>query len=196
MDLEITIADEAHFKYADEISAEYEASAQVRGTGIAQRSTIYIQDKMRSQDAVIALDGARFVGFCYIESFEEKKYVSNSGLLVHPDYRGRGIARKIKRKVFDLAREKYPDSRVFGITTSLAVMRINTALGYHPVTFSELTKDETFWKGCASCSNYSILESKNYQLCLCTGMLAPSKNESLKHDLSHKIIEPKKTVHE
>ena len=120
---------------------------------------------------------------------KNKRYVSNSGLLVHPDYRGQGIARKIKQKVFNLARDKYPNSQVFGITTSLAVMRINTSLGYHPVTFSELTKDETFWKGCSSCPNYQILKEKQYQMCLCTGMLAPSKNGAMKLDLSSQIIQ-------
>jgi len=192
MDIIISIAGEEHVKYADEICVEYEASAKVRGTGIAKRSPEYVIKKMKAGDSVIALDGDRFVGFCYIESFEEKKYVSNSGLLVHPDYRSQGIAKKIKTKVFNLARDNYPESRVFGITTSLAVMRINSALGYHPVTFSELTKDETFWKGCSSCSNYAILQSKDYQMCLCTGMLAPSKAESMKLDLSTQIIQPQK----
>ena len=188
MEITISIASEAHVSYAEEICKEYEASAKVRGTGIAKRTAAYITGKILAGDAVIALQGDVFVGFCYIESFENKKYVSNSGLLVHPDFRGQGIARKIKAKVFNLARDRYPESRVFGITTSLAVMRINTALGYHPVTFSELTKDEAFWKGCSSCSNYEILKSKNYQMCLCTGMLAPSKVESMKLDLSDQIV--------
>lgn len=180
MDIKITIANEEHIPYADQICLEYEASAKVRGTGIARRSTEYVVKKMKSGDAVIALQGSIFVGFCYIESFENKKYVSNSGLLVHPDFRSKGIAKKIKKHVFNLARDKYPEARVFGITTSLAVMRINSSLGYHPVTFSELTKDETFWKGCSSCTNYKILKSKKYQMCLCTGMLAPSKIEAIK----------------
>jgi GNAT superfamily N-acetyltransferase len=188
MEITISIASEAHVSYAEEICKEYEASAKVRGTGIAKRTVAYVTGKILAGDAVIALQGDVFVGFCYIESFENKKYVSNSGLLVHPDFRGQGIARKIKAKVFNLARDRYPESRVFGITTSLAVMRINTALGYHPVTFSELTKDEAFWKGCSSCSNYEILKSKNYQMCLCTGMLAPSKVESMKLDLSDQIV--------
>ncbi len=187
MDLEITIASELHFEYADTICREYAASAKVRGTGIAERSIAYIKSKMSKGDAVIAVSNGTFIGFCYIEGFENKKYVSNSGLLVHPDHRGKGIAKKIKKMVFQLARDKYPDSRVFGITTSLAVMRINTSLGYHPVTFSELTKDETFWKGCSSCPNYGILTEKQYQMCLCTGMLAPSKNESMKIDLTSRI---------
>ena len=161
MEITISIASEAHVSYAEEICKEYEASANVRGTGIAKRTTDYVIRKMRSGDAVIALQGVVFVGFCYIESFENKKYVSNSGLLVHPDFRGKGIARRIKAKVFNLARDRYPESRVFGITTSLAVMRINTALGNHPVTLSELTKDEAFWKGCSSCSNYEKLKSKD-----------------------------------
>ena len=192
MSLDISIASKVHYQYAKQICQEYEASAKVRGTGIAKRTPTYIKKKMAKGDAVIALLDQDFVGFCYIESFENKKYVSNSGLLVLPAHRGQGIARKIKAKVFNLARDKYPDSRVFGITTSLAVMRINTSLGYHPVTFSELTKDETFWQGCSSCPNYSILQSKNYEMCLCTGMLAPSKNETIKIDLSSKIIQPEK----
>ena len=131
MDITISIASTEHIKYADEICREYEASAKVRGTGIAKRSPEYVIKKMREGDSVIALDGETFVGFCYIESFEDKKYVSNSGLLVHPSFRGLGIASKIKTVVFNLARDNYPESRVFGITTSLAVMRINSALGYH-----------------------------------------------------------------
>ncbi len=178
MDIEITIANEQHTKYAEVICKQYEESAKVRGTGIAKRSIEYVIEKIMSGDSVIALEDGKFVGFCYIESFDNKKYVSNSGLLVHPDYRGRGNARKIKAVVFNLARDKYPEARIFGITTSLAVMRINSALGYHPVTFSELTQDHTFWKGCSSCSNYSILKGKNYKMCLCTGMLAQSKAES------------------
>lgn len=192
MDIIISIASDDHIKYAEEICREYEESAKVRGTGIAKRTPEYVIKKMKSGDAVIALEGDRFVGFCYIESFENKKYVSNSGLLVHPDYRSQGIARKIKAKVFNLARDNYPEARIFGITTSLAVMRINSSLGYHPVTFSELTKDETFWKGCSSCSNYGILTSKNYQMCLCTGMLAPSKVEAMQLDLTNKILQPGK----
>ena len=189
--LKITIASEAHYIFAEQISQEYEVSAKVRGTGIAKRSVEYICNKMATGDAVIATSDEGFIGFCYIESFENKRYVSNSGLLVLPRFRGMGIAKKIKEQVFQLARNKYPDSRVFGITTSLAVMRINTALGYHPVTFSELTKDETFWKGCSSCPNYPILKEKEYQMCLCTGMLAPSKNETMKIDLTSQINQPK-----
>jgi len=192
MEILISIASDAHLHYAVEICNEYAASAQVRGTGIAKRSPEYVLAKMKSGNAVIALRGEQFVGFCYIESFENKKYVSNSGLLVHPDFRGQGIAKRIKQHVFALARDRYPASRVFGITTSLAVMRINTSLGYHPVTFSELTKDEAFWKGCSSCSNYEILKSKDYQMCLCTGMLAPSKNESMKVDLTSMILKEEK----
>lgn len=192
MEILISIASDAHLHYAVEICNEYAASAQVRGTGIAKRSPEYVLAKMKSGNAVIALKGEQFVGFCYIESFENKKYVSNSGLLVHPDFRGQGIAKRIKQHVFALARDRYPASRVFGITTSLAVMRINTSLGYHPVTFSELTKDEAFWKGCSSCSNYEILKSKDYQMCLCTGMLAPSKNESMKVDLTSMILKEEK----
>ncbi|MBL7849275.1 MAG: GNAT family N-acetyltransferase [Cyclobacteriaceae bacterium] len=147
-------------------------SAKARGTGIAKRSPEYIQTKMDEGKAVIALtDDGTWVGFCYIEAWEHGKYVANSGLIVSPPFRKSGVAREIKRKVFELSRKKYPDAKIFGLTTGLAVMKINSDLGYEPVTYSELTTDEEFWKGCRSCVNYDILMSKERKNCLCTAML-------------------------
>ncbi len=147
-------------------------SAKARGTGIAKRSPEYIQTKMDEGKAVIALtDDGTWVGFCYIEAWEHGKYVANSGLIVSPTFRKSGVAREIKRKVFELSRKKYPDAKIFGLTTGLAVMKINSDLGYEPVTYSELTTDEEFWKGCRSCVNYDILMSKERKNCLCTAML-------------------------
>lgn len=178
MEIHYNIASPDHFSYAESICEQYEESARVRGTGIAKREPSYIKTKMENGNAVIALTSTGdLVGFCYIEIFSEKKYVSNSGLLVLPDYRNLGVASKIKKMVFQLARDKYPEARIFGITTSLAVMKINYQLGYQPVTFSELTQDETFWNGCKSCPNYDILTRNNFKMCLCTGMLAPSQVE-------------------
>ncbi|HCT53817.1 MAG TPA: GNAT family N-acetyltransferase [Balneola sp.] len=157
--------------YAEEICALIEKAAQQRGTGIAKRDPNYIKTKFENQNAVIALDGGKLVGFCYIEIWESKKYVANSGLVVHPDYRGLGLAKKIKGKAFELSKKKYPTAKLFGITTSLPVMKINSDLGYKPVTFSELTQDETFWNGCQSCPNYDILSRNDRKNCLCTGML-------------------------
>jgi hypothetical protein len=82
-----------------------------------------------------------------------------------------GLAKAIKYKAFALSREKFPDSKIFGLTTGLAVMKINHELGYRPVTFSELTADDLFWNGCKSCVNHDILERTNRTKCLCTGML-------------------------
>ena len=149
---------------------------------------------MVSGHSAVALDGDKLVGFCYVETWGHGNYVSNSGLIVDPEYRKHGLARAIKKEAFDLARNLYPDAKVFGITTSGPVMKINTELGYMPVPFSDLTQDDTFWKGCSSCPNYAILQAKERKMCLCTGMLAPSKNEELrmKIDLSHQIINNKK----
>ena len=80
-------------------------------------------------------------------------------------------------KIIELSREKYPESKIFGLTTGLAVMKINSDLGYEPVTYSELTQDENFWKGCQSCVNYDILMSKGRQNCMCTAMLYNPKEE-------------------
>ena len=161
-----------HLQLAEEICRHMEESAKARGTGIAKRSPDYIKQKMVDGKAVVATTAnGQFVGFCYIETWGHGKYVANSGLIVHPDHRKSGIAKEIKQKIFDLTRKTYPAAKIFGITTSLAVMKINSALGYKPVTFSELTDDDNFWKGCASCTNYDVLTRTNRKMCLCTGML-------------------------
>ena len=139
------------------------------------RTPEYIISMMESGNAVIALDGENFAGFCYIESWGHGKFVANSGLIVHPNYRGQGLAKKIKHKVFQHSREKFPDAKVFSITTGLAVMKMNSDLGYKPVTFSELTDDPSFWKGCQTCKNYDVLTRTEQKMCLCTGMLYDPK---------------------
>jgi hypothetical protein len=168
----VRAATAADIHYAETITNEMAESAKARGTGIARRSPEYIKQKMEEGKAVIALmpDGS-WVGFCYIESWEHEKFVANSGLIVSPSFRKSGVATEIKRKVFELSRKKYPDAKIFGLTTGLAVMKINSDLGYEPVTYNQLTNDEQFWKGCQSCVNYEILMSKNRQNCMCTAML-------------------------
>jgi hypothetical protein len=177
-EIKVLIAGEEHLRYVDEINDTIERASKERGTGIARRTYEYIASKITEGKAIIALDGEKFAGFCYIESWNEAKYVANSGLIVHWDYRGQGLARKIKHKAFKLSRKKYPDAKLFGLTTGLAVMKINSELGYRPVTFSELTDDEQFWKGCQSCVNYDILQRTNQSKCLCTGMLYDPKWEN------------------
>ncbi|MEL6624880.1 MAG: GNAT family N-acetyltransferase [Bacteroidota bacterium] len=180
MAVEILIADQRHLSYADAICQMIEDAAKQRGTGIAKREPTYVQQKIREDKAIIALDGANLVGFCYIETWQDTHYVANSGLIVNPAYRGQGVAKGIKKKAFEHSRNKFPHARLFGITTSLAVMRINSSLGYKPVTFTELTQDDVFWKGCQSCPNYEILERNERKLCLCTGMMFDPAQEKQK----------------
>ncbi len=166
------VATSEHTSYSQIICDEMEASAKARGTGIAKRSPEYITQKMQEGKAVIALTASGiWAGFCYIETWSHEDYVANSGLIVAPEFRKSGLAREIKRKIFELSRTKYPNAKIFGLTTGLAVMKINSELGYEPVTYSELTQDDTFWKGCQSCVNYEILKSKERKNCLCTAML-------------------------
>jgi hypothetical protein len=169
--IKIEIATEAHIKYIDDINDAIDIASKQRGTGIARRTFEYLEGKMKEGKAIIALDGDKFAGFCYIETWQEKGFVANSGLIVVDEYRGLGLAKAIKNKAFNLSREKYPNAKIFGLTTGLAVMKINHELGYRPVTFSELTMDDQFWNGCKSCVNYDILTRTHRTKCLCTGML-------------------------
>jgi Acetyltransferase (GNAT) family len=173
----IRVATPADKVYSKIITDEMAESAAARGTGIATRSPEYIEQKIDEGKAVIALtNDNEWVGFCYIETWSHGEYVANSGLIVAPQFRKSGVAKAIKQKIFDLSREKYPESKIFGLTTGLAVMKINSDLGYEPVTYSELTQDEDFWAGCKSCVNYEILMSKDRKNCMCTAMLYDPKD--------------------
>ena len=170
-EITIMIADENYLSYVDIILETIENAAKIRGTGIARRSPDYIAQKMKEKKAILALAGDEFAGFCYIETWGNKQFVANSGLIVVDKFRGHGLAKRIKKKAFELSRQRYPQAKIFGLTTGLAVMKINSELGYKPVTFSELTDDEAFWRGCQTCVNYDILQRTNRRMCLCTGML-------------------------
>jgi GNAT superfamily N-acetyltransferase len=163
--------------YVSEIQQEMYDSAQRRGTGIAKRSIEYLSKKISEGNAVIATENGEWVGFCYIETWSHGQFVANSGLIVSPKFRNRGVATLIKNRVFLLSREKYPTAKVFGLTTGLAVMKINSDLGYKPVIYSELTQDEEFWNGCKNCVNYEILMMKERKNCLCTAMLFVPDNK-------------------
>ncbi len=177
-EIKIMVADESHLGYVDTILDTIEAAAKIRGTGIAKRSPEYVKQKIKEGKAIIALAGDEFAGFCYIETWGNKKYVANSGLIVPEKFRGHGLAKKIKKFSFDLSREKYPDAKLFGLTSGAAVMKINTELGYVPVTFADLTDDEAFWKGCEGCVNFDVLTRTNRRYCICTAMLYDPQNHS------------------
>lgn len=168
-------------KYAKMITDEMESSAQQRGSGISKRSPESIIQKMREGKAVIAVTGnGTWVGFSYIEIWSNGEFVSNSGLIVSPAFRNQGVAKEIKNRIFLLSREKYPEAKIFSITTGLAIMKMNAELGFETVTFNEITHEKKFWQGCRSCVNYNILESKCCKNCLCTAMLYTTKNRSEK----------------
>ena len=179
----VRIAHSGDVHYSISITDEMASSAKARGTGIAKRSPEYVAKKIDEGKSVIAhtADGT-WVGFCYIEAWQHGQFVANSGLIVAPEFRKSGIAKKIKQTIFQLSREKYPNAKLFGLTTGLAVMKINSELGYEPVTYSELTDDEEFWAGCKSCVNYEILMSKDRKNCMCTAMLYEPKIENTTSD--------------
>ena len=170
-DIVVLVASAEHEFYVDTILQTIADAAKVRGTGIARRTHEYLLNKMREAKAVLALDGERFAGFSYIETWGNKQYVTTSGLIVHPDYRGRGVAKKIKDMTFSLARTRWPHAKIFSLTSGAAVMAMNTRLGYHPVTFADLTDDEAFWKGCEGCINVDVLHRTDRKYCICTAML-------------------------
>ena len=185
----VRVAHSGDASFANDITDEMASSAQARGTGIAKRSPEYVAMKINEGKSVIALtaDGT-WVGFCYIEAWQHGQFVANSGLIVAPAFRKSGIAKKIKQTTFQLSREKYPNAKIFGLTTGLAVMKINSELGYEPVTYSELTDDEEFWAGCKSCVNYDILMSKDRKNCMCTAMLYEPKQDTNQQDVVGEIL--------
>ncbi len=190
MTINVTVADESHIKYAEAICKEIYISSLERKTGIANRTPEYICEKIRAGKAVIALATdesepdaePRFAGFSYIESWGGKSFVANSGLIVAHEFRGMGVAKRIKEQTFILSRHLFPDAKIFSITTGAAVMKMNYEFGFRPVPYSELTDDPEFWKGCEGCRHFDILKSHDYKMCICTGLLYdPSEHLEIHH---------------
>lgn len=190
MEITVQVANESHCKHADEICDEILISARERGTGIARRTPEYIIEKITAGKAVIATtDDGRFAGFSYIETWGGKEYVANSGLIVAHAFRGMGLAMLIKRRIFNLSRELFPDSKIFSITTGAAVMKMNYELGFRPVTFASLTDDPEFWKGCQGCRNWEILVANEFRMCLCTGLLYdPQEHIKVENRVTFKVV--------
>jgi len=176
-DIDVMVADDSHEKYVPTILDTIEAAAKVRGTGIAKRSNDYVSQKMREGKVIIALAGDEFAGFSYIESWGNKQYVATSGLIVADKFRNQGLARRIKHASFQLARLRWPKAKLFSLTSGSAVMKMNTELGYLPVTFADLTDDESFWRGCNGCINHDVLIRTQRRYCICTAMLFDPEDE-------------------
>ena len=172
-EIEVLVASVEHEVYVDTILDTIAEAAKVRGTGIAKRTHEYLAKKMMEAKAVIALrkSDRRFAGFSYIETWDNQQYVTTSGLSVHPDFRGLGLAKRIKDMTFTLARTRWPHAKIFSLTSGAAVMTMNTQLCYQPVTFADLTDDEAFWKGCEGCVNVDVLHRTGRKYCICTAML-------------------------
>jgi GNAT superfamily N-acetyltransferase len=180
VEIDVMVADASHEVYVDAILGAIETAAKVRGTGIARRSHQYVALKMNEGKAIIALAGEEFAGFTYIESWGNKQYVATSGLIVVEKFRGQGLAKRIKEASFALARLRWPKAKLFSLTSGGAVMKMNTELGYVPVTFAELTDDEAFWRGCEGCVNHDVLLRTCRKYCICTAMLYDPAQGSIK----------------
>ena len=187
-EIEVFVAGPEHEVYVDTILNTIADAAKVRGTGIAKRTHEYLTTKMKEAKAVIALSGDKFAGFSYIETWGNKQYVTTSGLIVHPDFRGLGVAKKIKDMTFSLARTRWPHAKIFSLTSGAAVMKMNTELGYQPVTFADLTDDEAFWRGCEGCVNVDVLHRTGRKYCICTAMLYDPE-EHLPAKIPEEVIE-------
>jgi len=174
----VRIATHADVRYATFIAQEMADSAKARGSGIGHRSVASLCQKIYHGDAVIAVTkSGDWVGFSYIEVWENGKFVSNSGMIVSPAYRMQGVATRIKKVIFELSRQHYPDANIFSITTGLAIMKLNSNLGFKPVTYSEITTDPAFWEKCKHCVNHETLLSKACKNCFCTAMVFDVKEE-------------------
>ena len=191
--IQITIASEAHLVYVDQIEQALLHASQQKGTGIAVRNSEYLTEKIMQGKSVVAFsEEGEWAGFCYIESWGHNKYVANSGLVVAPAFRGLGLAGEIKKRALELSAKLFPGAKIFGLTTSLAVMKINNGLGYRPVTFSELTDDDQFWKGCETCPYYDILVRTKRDDCLCTAMIMdPSEDKKVNGKINPSAIKVK-----
>lgn len=166
IEVRIATGEDSHF--AEDASRLIDDAA--KSHDIARRDPAMLQDKIGEGHAVVAVDDRTLVGFAYFSTWEGGRFVSHSGLVVHPDYQGIGLGKRIKLKLFDASEALFPDAATMSLTTSSAVEKLNLSLGFEPVPLSELTDDPEFWKGCETCRNYAETKARGDQCC-CSGML-------------------------
>jgi argininosuccinate synthase len=180
------IANSHDIHYAQTICNKIEESTKIRKTGIAKRNVESIKNNIINGNAIIAFSNNKLAGFSYIDTFQKEQFVSNSGMIVLPEFRNIGIAKLIKSEIFKLSINKFPYSKIFSITTSIKILKINICLGFKPVYFQYITLSEIFWNCCKSCANYDILIKNKITMCLCTGLLYNTIKTS--NTLSKKIL--------
>ncbi len=139
---------------------------------IATRTPDWLATKLRSRRAAIALDGRDLVGFGYWSSWEGDRFVSHSGLVVHPDRFKIGLGQRLKEVVFASSQRQLPEATMMSLTSSPQVRRMNERLGFRVVALTELTHDAAFWKGCETCRNFADVQARG-ERCCCEGMIRP-----------------------
>jgi ribosomal protein S18 acetylase RimI-like enzyme len=137
---------------------------------IARRHPEFLEAKIQSGQAVFALDDHDLVGFGYFSDWDYGRFVSHSGLIVKPEYRGRGLGRRLKLALLKASRQQFPHAVLMSLTTSPEVKAMNLKLGFQVVPIEELTTDAAFWAGCKSCCRYTETLAKGLKCC-CEGMV-------------------------
>lgn len=175
MTLKIRVANDNDITYTFIITKMIEEASIIRRTGIARRDPEYINKKILDGNAVVAFFNGKIAGFSYIESFPDE-FIANSGMIVFPLYRNKGLARLIKKFILKLSSYKFPRYKILGITTNPFVYKMNINLGFKNKMFSNLTLSHNFWNGCSSCRNYHILLKNNRKTCQCVGYMYEPKH--------------------
>lgn len=171
--IDVRVSRSSDVAFVPHITALLE-EAQRGGAIIAIRPTDYLEGAIREKRAIVAVQGATLVGFAAAHAWESGKYVSHSALVVAPEFRGRHLARRIKRLLLDLTHKRWPDAAVMSLTLSHHVERMNQELGFETVPYCDLTKDPEFWKGCDGCIHQPHLKRNQQQDCHCwAGLLVP-----------------------
>ena len=167
----ISIPTEEHVLFAHEIEKLLKQAATEKSRGLNIKKRDYIAEKILNGNAIVATKDGNLAGFCYLRRREKANYVSISGIVLMPEYRKGGLSKAIVKEAFDLARTKYPQAKIFSLTTSPTIMRINNENGYKPVNYSRLSTSDTFWSACSDCLNYETLKENNHARCLCSAMM-------------------------
>jgi len=178
---EVRRAAESDLQFVPSVASAIDDEVAAGAIGIARRSAADLASRIRTGEAIIALAaeatsdhapaGADWAGFCYVAAWEEGRFVSTSGLIVAPQHRGRGLAKRLKERALELAAERYPGAIAFGLSTSSAVARINEELGFRAASYSALPADSAFWDGCRTCPLHADLVANERRTCHCRAVI-------------------------
>lgn len=113
--------------------------------------------------SAVIWDGEKPVAFAAVAYEWPNNWKELGGLVVHPDYRKKGIGHKVTEMLIEEAKGAYPDANLFALCNKDS-LKIMLDFGAEIITDTSILPKEIFGE-CLKCSNYQKAKSEGKICC-------------------------------